>query len=97
MKRVYLVEWGFESRYGTLDDPWVQRFDDLGKAKRFCDSIGIRDEWLVEYNTSHHMSRDDIYAKELSSCIDHGDWLDIEQVLQYDTYGIAEYRMEQEN
>lgn len=97
MKKVYLVKWGFESRYGTLDDPWVQKFDDLGKATRFYDSIKIREEWIVEYNTTGHMSRDAIYAKELSSCVDDGNWLETEQVLQYDTFGIAEYRMEDDD
>ena len=94
METIYLVEWGFESRYGTLDDPWFQKFNDLEKAVRFYDSIKIRDEWIVEYNTSRHISRDMIYAKSLSSNIDHGDWLEPEQILQYGTYGIADYRME---
>ena len=93
MKTVYMVEWGFESRLGTLDDPWVLIFDDLGKAMRFYDSVDIRAEWIAEYNTSNHISRGRICAKTLSSEIDHGNWLETEQILQYDTYGIAEYRM----
>ena len=94
MKTVYLVEWGFESRLGTLDNPWMQSFDDLRKAIRFYDSVNARDEWIAEYNTSNHISRGRIYAKTLSSNIDHGDWLETEQILRYDTYSIAEYRME---
>ena len=94
MKTVYLVEWGFESRLGTLDNPWSQSFDDLGKAMRFYNSVNIRDEWISEYNTSNHISRDRICAKVLSSNIDNGDWLETEQILQYDPYGIAEYRTE---
>ena len=96
MKRVFLVEWGTESSMGTLDDPCQWKFDDLNDAIAFYDDIDLRYDWVREYNTSRHMSRDRIYAKTLSSNIDHGNWIDHEQVLQYDTYGIAEYRMEED-
>mgnify|MGYP007098933476 CR=1 FL=1 len=96
MKRVYLVEWGALSSMGALDNPWFQKFDDLEKATRFYDSIKIRDKWIVEYNTTHHMSRDRACAKTLSSSIDHDGWIYLEQVLQYDTYGLTEHRMERQ-
>ena len=97
MKTVYMVGWGTESLYGTVDDPCCEMFTDLESAIAFYDGLDIRFDWLVEYNTSNHISRDRVQAKWLSQNTDSDDYMDHERFLRHDTYGIAEYRMEQED
>ena len=98
MKKVYMVELGTESSTGTLDDPIQWEFNDLDEAIAFYNDIDLRYDWVREYNTSHGNSRHNVVAKQILDCIDFdGDIVEYGQVLQFDEYGEAEYRMEEEN
>ena len=98
MKKVYMVELGTESSTGTLDDPTQWEFYDLDEAIAFYNDIDLRRDWIREYNTSHGNSRHNVVAKQILDCIEFsGDIVEYGQILQFDEYGEAEYRMEQED
>lgn len=98
MKKVYMVEWGTESSTGTLDDPLQLGFDDLDEAVAFYDYIDLRFDWIREYNASNAVSRHKIMAKQIIDCIDFdGEIVEYGQILRFDEYGEAEYRMEEED
>lgn len=98
MKKVYMVELGTESSTGTLDDPIQWEFDDLDEAIAFYNDIDLRYDWIREYNTSNGNSRHNVMAKQILDCIEYdGDIVEYGQILQFDEYGEAEYRAEQED
>ena len=97
MKKVFLVEWGTESSTGVIDDPAQWEFDALNEAIAYYDDLDLRYDWVREYNTSNGNSRHNIMAKQIIECIDWGGYIEYGQILQFDEYGEAEYRMEQED
>lgn len=97
MKKVYMVEWGTESSTGAIDDPAQWKFDDLDEAAAYYDDLDLRYDWIREYNASHGVSRNNVMAKQIISCIDLGGFIEYGQVLKFDEYGEAEYRMEEED
>ena len=98
MKKVYMVELGTESSTGALDDPAQWEFNDLDEAIAYYNDIDLRYDWIREYNTSHGVIRHKIMAKQIIDCIEYdGDIVEYGQILQFDEYGEAEYRMEEED
>ena len=98
MKKVYMVELGTESITWAIDDPIQWEFDDLDEATAFYNDIDLRYKWVREYNTSHGNSRHNVMAKQILDCIEYdGDIVEYGQILQFDEYGEAEYRMEEED
>ena len=98
MKKVYMVELGTESSTGTLDDPAQWEFNDLDEAIAYYNDIDLRYDWIREYNTSRSNSRHKVMAKQILDCIEFdGDIVEYGHILQFDEYGEAEYRSEQED
>ena len=97
MKKVYMVEWGTESSFGTIDDPTQWEFDDLDEAISYYNDIDLRYDWILEYNTSHGNSRHNIMAKQIIDCIDFdGDIIEYGHILKFSEDGETEYRAEEE-
>lgn len=98
MKKVYMVELGTESSTGVLDDPTQWKFDNLDEALALYNDIDIRRCWILEYNTSHGVSRHNVVTKQIIACMDfYGDIVEYGRILRFDKYGETDYWMEEED